>query len=905
MLYVFGQNEKLLTIISNENPQTCPYFNAEHTEKLNGQNTFDFSVPFSHADSVHVVEENLVAFKDQDGDYQLFVIRQVEDTHDGQKLKAAYCESAATELIDEIITDQRPTDTTADVALSNVLINSRWQVGTVDNLGQGSTTFYYISTLNAVHKIAKTWGGELRFRVLLTGTGISARYVDILDRRGTDTGKRFEYTKDVTSITRKVDTSSIKTALYGRGKGEPTEDGWGRRITFADVAWDTANGDPAKKSIGQEWVADPIALEQYGRPNGDGTKRHRVGVFEEAEETDPARLLDKTWAALQETSTPLIQYDMKVIDLENVWGLSHEKTRLGDTGKVLDREFVPLLAVEARVIEITRFLDVPEKAEVKVGNFMPTLYNETAKIEQIEHEISERKGIWETVSDPNAPVSTDRLEGIIDTLQNEVQAGTGSVTITDRDGILVVDDPDTPTKAVRLLGGMLAISDTKDDVTGDWIWRTFGTGSGFTADEINAGSIQTNNVQITGNSNFYWNGDYLYIIDPGNTNKQIRLSREGIRFTGDGGQTWTVAINVDGVNADAINAGVIKAGLVEIGPDTAYDSGYDPSLKETPAGAQAKADQAEANVKTEITNHDSNSSPHNLPSYTKMEADGFKVYDSSNVLRAHMGQYSSGKYGIKINQGQIYASSFRSGAEGADDYVSIGSGWSPINLIQGGEECLSLWADYNWGGFIHFSLPDSSTGDPDLGRIGCFDDAAGQGLKIVGGESGNEDMMQSAYYWQTDTVHCRFDSWSNGSTYVDVDGEFSADTKNNKQMTVNYGIRLLTVRESPDERYIIEDKAQLIDGECRVDVDPVYLECIDADTVNPWLIQLTPYANTGLFVAEIGSNYFVVKERSGGTSNSSFAWSLSAKRINSSKWIPEYFPADDPVMTSGWEDEIL
>ena len=82
MLYIFGQDEKLLAILSNDNPKSCPYFSAPHTEKLNGENTFDFSVPFSHEDSVYVLEENLVAFKDLDNNYQLFIIRQVEETHE-------------------------------------------------------------------------------------------------------------------------------------------------------------------------------------------------------------------------------------------------------------------------------------------------------------------------------------------------------------------------------------------------------------------------------------------------------------------------------------------------------------------------------------------------------------------------------------------------------------------------------------------------------------------------------------------------------------------------------------------------------------------------------------------------------------------------------------------------------
>jgi len=70
---------------------------------------------------------------------------------------------------------------------------------------------------------------------------------------------------------------------------------------------------------------------------------------------------------------------------------------------------------------------------------------------------------------------------------------------------------------------------------------------GITANKITSGQIATNLVQIRGNSNFYWDGNYFYMVNPNNLNEQIRLSKEGIRFTKDGGQSWNVAIDFDGL----------------------------------------------------------------------------------------------------------------------------------------------------------------------------------------------------------------------------------------------------------------------------------------------------------------------------------------------------------------------
>lgn len=86
----------------------------------------------------------------------------------------------------------------------------------------------------------------MNWRCVISG-GVITRYVDLRAMVGTDTGKQFVYSKDILSIEREVDSSTLVTALYGRGKGVETETGgYGRRLTFADVVADD-------KPVGQEW----------------------------------------------------------------------------------------------------------------------------------------------------------------------------------------------------------------------------------------------------------------------------------------------------------------------------------------------------------------------------------------------------------------------------------------------------------------------------------------------------------------------------------------------------------------------------------------------------------------------------------------------------------------------------
>jgi phage minor structural protein len=578
MLYIFSPAEKLQAVLRE-------YFDALHMEKLDGENTFAFSVPAGRADSLHVTEGNLAAFCDLDGAWQLFEIKQVTDLHGESLLRRAFCEHAYYELIDDFIRDVALETVSAHSALSQVLFGTRWSVGYTADLGQNSTRCYYLSALSALRQIAAVWGGELRFRLTVTDGAITARHVDLLSRRGTDSGKQFAYAKDIRSIEREVDLSGTVTALIGRGSGAALSGGVSTRLSFADIVW-TSPPHPVNKPAGQDWVGDPEALVRWGRPGG----RHRFGVFED-EEADAAILLAKTWNALKERRDPRLTYRLDVLDLERVSGYRHEKVRLGDTVRVVDRAFAPELLVAARVIEIRRDLTKPENTRLTLGNFAKTMADESLQTKATLQTVRDHQGVWDAGGTPFAgPVPTSWLEGTINTLQNEVRAGRGTVTLTEHNGIIITDHPTSPTKALRLLGGIFAIANSIDPASGMWNWRTFGSGDGFTADAINAGRIRTDLVQIFGNSNFFWDGDSLRMLNPANEQEQIHLSREGMRFTKDNGQTWQVALDFNGLRMEG------KSG----------------------------------------------------DGFTHYGGDGVRVYDGGNVLRAHLGQYEAGRFGLRI-----------------------------------------------------------------------------------------------------------------------------------------------------------------------------------------------------------------------------------------------------------------
>lgn len=275
-----------------------------------------------------------------------------------------YCPSSAqVELSGDYLEDKRPYDTTANVAMASALSESRWTVGTVEDLGQNGTNFYHTNAWQAIHDVADTWGGELSFEIAVSGSAVTARRVSLRGRVGADNGKRFTYTKDLVSVTREVDEGNVVTALYGYGKApESTDDdgnltgGYERKLTFGDV-----NG-------GKNWVGDADALERWGRPDGKGGKSHVFGEVEFEDCEDQAELLRLTREELPNHTAPKVSYEVDAVSLARA-GEGFEGADEGDTVIVIDKVYDPPLRVQARITKVEENQLVDGEAVYTIGNF--------------------------------------------------------------------------------------------------------------------------------------------------------------------------------------------------------------------------------------------------------------------------------------------------------------------------------------------------------------------------------------------------------------------------------------------------------------------------------------------------------------------------------------------------------
>ncbi|WP_179290940.1 phage tail spike protein [Shouchella clausii] len=399
-VFIFDKHETCRAVLDERH-----LIEAVHTEQLNNAHSFEFTILADCDHALEIVEGQQVAFYDVDGDFQLFEIVVVEDRHGEAAYKTVICEHAVNELLDEHIEHILYNQTNVRQALSSILAGTRWQPGVVAELGEAPVAFSQTNAKYCVAELLNTFKGELRCRVTIDGSKITGRYIDILSRRGADTGKRFEYRKDLTEIERTIDMSSVKTAI--RAYGKPTEDengDQGKPITFKDIEWSKAKGDPIDKPKGQDWLGDEQARALWGRGDYEG-KRHRFGILEESDEDNPVRLLEQTYDYLQTVCTPLVHYSGKVVDLFRLSNFEHERIQLGDTAAVLDEDIYPIIQEKTRVIELKRDLLDPSNDEVVLGEFLPLFSSPNQEVERVLAKVKENSHVWDRAGRPIQPNS--------------------------------------------------------------------------------------------------------------------------------------------------------------------------------------------------------------------------------------------------------------------------------------------------------------------------------------------------------------------------------------------------------------------------------------------------------------------------------------------------------------------
>lgn len=358
LIYILDKKDKVVGVLNNQAPLSCPYTNDFHTENIQtGVNTFEFSVPASHSTAGTLENEGSVIVSDLDGKLNQFKIKNVEETNtsDGY-FKDVYAENVAiSELLTDIVRPTKLPSSSLEDALAYVLNGTGHTVGDVDFLESQDVEFTeHVTVLQAIYMLAELFKAEIQFEILFVHGKIMSKLIHMQERRGTVTKQLFTYSQDLLDVTRTENTEGLVTALIGVGK-----DG-------INLAGYKASRDGITTEVETDFAESEEALQMYGK---DG--KHIFGVFTDSEALTKVDLFNKTAEELKVRSKPKLTYNCSIATLERITGYEAKKIRVGDTLNLQDYSFNPVLLLEARVLEVKRSNSSPEQDAVVLGDYRP------------------------------------------------------------------------------------------------------------------------------------------------------------------------------------------------------------------------------------------------------------------------------------------------------------------------------------------------------------------------------------------------------------------------------------------------------------------------------------------------------------------------------------------------------
>lgn len=385
---------------------------------------------------------------------------------------------------------------TASQALESALEGTGWEPGHVDaGRGAQAIVWHEMMAVTAIRNICDVYGLEVEQRVEVDGAHITKRYVDLFNRRGRDTARRFEYGRDLRGIRRTVSSTPVYTRLYCYGKtlqGEEnkTAGGYSKRVDITSV-----NG-------GVPYVEDTEATAIWGLPDGKGGKIAAEGIYENGDCEDPAQLLAEGRGELSRCTEPEVSYEADVVALSRA-GFDADGVDVGDGVQIVDTAFQGTVRLEGRVLQIEEnLLGGLADTTITLGNIKKSLTQQNAEAQEAIDRLAGSAGAWDSA----ATVQDSFINSVINGLNSVLNEVGGYSYLVPGQGLFVYDKPidEDPTMVIMLGGGYLRIADGKNS-QGEWNWRTAATGHGMVADELVVGTI-------TGGSNS-WNletGDLLF-----------------------------------------------------------------------------------------------------------------------------------------------------------------------------------------------------------------------------------------------------------------------------------------------------------------------------------------------------------------------------------------------------------
>ena len=419
----------------------------------------------------YIAEEAVVKVPSFNGE-QLFRIKHTEKAETGVTATAEPIFMDARE--DCFLEDIRPTNKTGQEALDLMLAPNRKYSAKSDITVRSTAHYEYKNFIEALNSnednsFINRWGGEIFFN----------NYEIIVNKKqGNDYGVQILYGKNIKKdgIHEEVDTREVVTRIFpkaynGYKSTNPVDSELINKYPTVKIATMTFDDVKMQQDASEEDRANGIIICE--------TQKELDEALEEKCRQQYENGIDK----------PKLSMSVEIVLLENTEEYREykelEKAGLGDTAHCKHSKLG--ITTDTRVIELEYDCLKRKTTQVELGDYKYNYFNNiTSAANRIDNAIR-----------PDGTVVGEQIQGLIDGVKAQMRAQSSAARKSNVRAVLFEDlDEQSPTYGALCLGTMGFQIASKRTVDGrEWDWKTFGTGQGFVADLIVAGTMFADRIR--------------------------------------------------------------------------------------------------------------------------------------------------------------------------------------------------------------------------------------------------------------------------------------------------------------------------------------------------------------------------------------------------------------------------
>lgn len=384
LLTIHDANLQKVAFIDNDKQSTLNYYDDTWTRNLEtGSSTFEFTVfkkaiksdTASHKTYNHLNEKAFVSFKHRGKSY-VFSVMTVEENE--QTIKC-YCENLNLELINEYANPYKAAKAMSFVEYCNAmdLLNfTHLSVG-INEISDQKRTLEWEgqdTKLARLLSLATKFDAEIDFDTELNSdSSIKSFKVNVYheyDDKHQGVGRvrndiQLTYGKNLKSIKRTVDKTGIYNAVRPTGKGKTKGTDGNEVETIVTIgslgAWSENNADGVREFYQSgEMLYAPLSMQMYPSTFTSGTQSDQwIRKDMEVESDNPTVIRSAAIRNLKKNAYPALTYEVDgFIDVE-----------IGDTIRIYDDGFNPILLIKARVSDQKISFTNPNSNKTTFANF--------------------------------------------------------------------------------------------------------------------------------------------------------------------------------------------------------------------------------------------------------------------------------------------------------------------------------------------------------------------------------------------------------------------------------------------------------------------------------------------------------------------------------------------------------